>query len=84
MTDATPTLYIHLNPWGSISLNPQPMTIETLREIMGTTKVEAIAAAATLLATTGTSTYYAANTRYLVSVELIGVGWFASMVQGIQ
>ncbi len=51
---------------------------------MKKTRLVAIAAAAALLVTTGTSTSYAAKKRYVISVKLIGVGWFDNMDKGIK
>jgi simple sugar transport system substrate-binding protein len=48
------------------------------------TKVIALAAAAAMLVTTGTATANAAKKRYVVSVKLIGVGWFDNMDKGIK
>lgn len=49
-----------------------------------TTKVIALAAATAMLVTAGTVTSSAAKKRYVVSVKLIGVGWFDNMDKGIK
>ena len=51
---------------------------------MNKNKLVAIAAAAALLVTAGVGTSHAAKKRYVVSVKLIGVGWFDNMDKGIK
>ena len=48
------------------------------------TKLIALAAASAMLVTAGTATSFAANKRYVISVKLIGVGWFDNMDKGIK
>jgi len=51
---------------------------------MNKNKLVAIVAAAALLVTAGVGTSHAAKKRYVVSVKLIGVGWFDNMDKGIK
>ena len=51
---------------------------------MNRNKLVAIVAAAALLVTAGVGTSHAAKKRYVVSVKLIGVGWFDNMDKGIK
>jgi len=51
---------------------------------MNKNKLVAIFAAAALLVTAGVGTSHAAKKRYVVSVKLIGVGWFDNMDKGIK
>jgi len=51
---------------------------------MNKNKLVAIAAAAALLVTAGVGTSHAAKKRYVISVKLIGVGWFDNMDKGIK
>jgi len=51
---------------------------------MNKNKLVAIAAAAALLVTAGVGTSHAAKKRYVVTVKLIGVGWFDNMDKGIK
>ena len=51
---------------------------------MNNKKWIAVGAAFALLLTTGTATSQAAKKRYVVSVKLIGVGWFDNMDKGIK
>jgi len=51
---------------------------------MNNKKWIAVGAAFALLLTTGTATSQAAKKRYVVSVKLIGVGWFDNMEKGIK
>ena len=51
---------------------------------MNKNKLVAIVAAAALLVTAGVGTSHAAKKRYVVSVKLIGVGWFDNIDKGIK
>jgi simple sugar transport system substrate-binding protein len=51
---------------------------------MNKNKLVAIVAAAALLVTAGVGTSHAAKKRYVISVKLIGVGWFDNMDKGIK
>ena len=51
---------------------------------MNRNKLVAIVAAAALLVTAGVGTSHAAKKRYVISVKLIGVGWFDNMDKGIK
>ena len=51
---------------------------------MNKNKLVAIVVAAALLVTAGVGTSHAAKKRYVVSVKLIGVGWFDNMDKGIK